>query len=576
MRGSGGVARTIHLLTANRRKLEEYRRRLAAYGVRVEQRPPREEAAFLSELLAGEGVIAAAREESDLFDPAGVRIERPAHLQVAVNRCRLRVHTRAKDGGLEVREHLREIVGHVDLERRVPEGRDVFDWDDVFVPRSTLRSYHEMRELGLKLSARDLVIDELVRERLWYRRPVELAWSDLSQARTIDFTVDPAAFLADHPVYARLPGDHPLRNVLGHVVADGLFFRAPRNRREKNYWLPGLNAGLPFVPKKDDVHEATYMFHDLMHFAFPDLLFDGRSGRAQQNVYVVHRMMSEAFTLVLADMVFVDALRRSGLEYDWERRRIHPLFASLDLDPRDPVQLRRLLWANVRFCLAGDDGPYRELGADEAALARFRGKYEQFFVADYRWTEQNFASMGERLGARAADWLALVAPLRGRLPSPSETVGDLTAQLEGDGVDTRSLDALVEALFARYLRRLQRLWSTAPPADAAGRCRTNGFLRWTAGQLALCVTFDFAPEGRHYASKLAGALQREERLDPARIQALRGFFDQYVDLLEERRLISGDDAAVYREVYPAFAPFFVEYDVELQAPLDETARSIVG
>src|SRR5690606_33898717 len=135
---------------------------------------------------------------------------------------------------------------------------------------------------------------------------------------------------------------------------------AARNRREKNYWLPGLNAGVPFVPKRDDVHEATYMFHDLCHFALPDLLLDGQVGRAEHNVYVVHRMMSEAFTLVLADMVFVDALRAAGLEYDWARRRIHPLFASLGVGAAavDLSRLRPVLWANARFCLAGDPAAY--------------------------------------------------------------------------------------------------------------------------------------------------------------------------------------------------------------------------
>src|SRR5699024_9623003 len=113
---------------------------------------------------------------------------------------------------------------------------DVFDWDDVFVSARTLRTYHAMRELGLKLSARDLVIDDFVREHLWYRRPVGLRWTPIAQERTIDFATDVAGFLADHPVYGRLPAAHPLRNVLGHVMGEGLFFRAPRNRREKNYW----------------------------------------------------------------------------------------------------------------------------------------------------------------------------------------------------------------------------------------------------------------------------------------------------------------------------------------------------
>lgn len=571
------VPRSVRLLTTNTRKLAEYRRRLSAYGVAVEQAPPDEDPARLLAWLAEEGALACLREASELFGGEGVRLTAPAHLQVAKNRTRLRVHTRGADGALSSREHVHEIEGHIDLSRREPAGRGVFDWDDVFVPMRTLRSYHEMAALGLKLSGRDLVLDDFVREHLWYRRPVGLRWSRLETGRTIDLGLDPAAFLADHPVYERLPAAHPLRHVLGHVVADGLFFRAARNRREKNYWLPGLNAGVPFVPKRDDVHEATFMFHDLMHFAFPDLLYDGRGGRAEKNVYLVHRMSSEAFTLVLADMVFAASLRAAGLEYDFSPRRILPLFDSLGLDPVGrPADLRRLLHANARFCLCGDPGEYRALGADPAAWEAFRAKYEQFFVADYRWTEQNFRSLGERLGARAPAWLELIAPLRARLPSPSRTIGELTDELLGRGVDPLDLDALVEAVFAGYMERLERLWSAPPAPEVAARGREHAFLRWAAGQLALCVVFDVVPESAYWAGKLRDALAGEARLDPPRVAALRGFFDQYVDLLHERRLISADDRAVFREVYPAFSPWFVEYDVELQAPLARTAREIVA
>ena len=34
-----------------------------------------------------------------------------------------------------------------------------------------------------------------------------------------------------------------LVNVATNVVNQGVFFRSAKNRREKTYWLPGLNAG---------------------------------------------------------------------------------------------------------------------------------------------------------------------------------------------------------------------------------------------------------------------------------------------------------------------------------------------
>lgn len=43
------------------------------------------------------------------------------------------------------------------------------------------------------------------------------------------------------------------------VLNSGLFLRAAITRREFIYWLPGLNAGLPLVPKDDAIHEVEML-----------------------------------------------------------------------------------------------------------------------------------------------------------------------------------------------------------------------------------------------------------------------------------------------------------------------------
>jgi hypothetical protein len=42
------------------------------------------------------------------------------------------------------------------------------------------------------------------------------------------------------------------------VLNQGLVLRAAMTRREFIYWLPGLTAGIPLVPKDDAVHEAGW------------------------------------------------------------------------------------------------------------------------------------------------------------------------------------------------------------------------------------------------------------------------------------------------------------------------------
>ena len=77
-----------------------------------------------------------------------------------------------------------------------------------------------------------------------------------------------------------------------------------------NYWCPGMNAGIPFVRKRDPVHEITFTAHDFGHFLIPDLVFTGELSANVRKTYILYRMMSEATTLVFADMLFVETLRR--------------------------------------------------------------------------------------------------------------------------------------------------------------------------------------------------------------------------------------------------------------------------
>ncbi|MFY0536127.1 hypothetical protein [Nannocystis pusilla] len=67
--------------------------------------------------------------------------------------------------------------------------------------------------------------------------------------------------------------------MLAAVIDQGVFFRAAQNRRERVYWWPGLNAGIPYTPKRDGLHEATFMMHDFGHFSCPTWCSRGRRAR---------------------------------------------------------------------------------------------------------------------------------------------------------------------------------------------------------------------------------------------------------------------------------------------------------
>lgn len=142
-----------------------------------------------------------------------------------------------------------DLAGFVDPSRRVTGSSaaafSVFGWDDVFVPLSTGESLHARRAAGSKVSNRDAVVSDFLHEHVHYARLKDLSHAAaLTHPReAVDFSIDPAEFVARHPLLSKglvVPG---FGGVLRAVINGGLFFRAADSRRTGNYWWPGLNAG---------------------------------------------------------------------------------------------------------------------------------------------------------------------------------------------------------------------------------------------------------------------------------------------------------------------------------------------
>lgn len=573
--------REVCLLTDNERKVSEYRRLFDRYGIGVVRRPagiaqsePEVRALLEARPDPETRTIAVLREESRLVRHGGRDPAEMLDLERVDNLTTLRAWTLDR-GAIVSRTYEHATEGWIDLSRRQPPASDVFGWDDVFVLKATGRTYHELRGRGFKVSSRDMTISAFLRDFVYYDSFIDLNWNPQRPERTIDFANSVAEFVEKNP-HLRNPRvrECGLANAFDAVLDEGVFFRAAKNRREKNYWLPGLNAGIPFVPKRDPIHEITYMAHDFGHFLIPDLLFTGSETSPEARLtYVTYRMMSEAATLVLADMFFVDALARSGERYDWAKRRIYPLFldTGLDLSKRD--DLRRLLWANVRFVLHGDDGGYRELldGRSTSNLELFREKYAPFFVEDFRWTDRNYAHMHSRRD-EFRRWWDVVGPLRDRARLRLETIDEFASALgPGDRVER-----IFERIFATRIEPALAGRTPRPPAERLLR----GFFRYMLGQLGVFFRFDFVPEATTYRDRIVGFLEKAAdrgELDLGRIRAVRGFYEQFIDLLKEKNLISMDDAETWKEVYPLFEPYYVFYDEGFDAyeDLASVARRIL-
>lgn len=461
----------------------------------------------------------------------------------------LRFWHRDLDGTISTGEYVVSVHGSLLPAKDIkPSQLPVYNWDNRFVPEGSTLTYQEMKEKGLKVSARQQALGYLIRQCYFYTEPVTWKHTQVSPNSTTDTGITPQRWLDTQELF-NLPTQNQVKLYFQQVVNQGIFFKAASNRRERNYWLPGLNAGVPLTPKKDSVHEATFLAHDLFHFLMPDLIYDGSNTEGSYRCYVLSRMLSEAMTMVMADMVYVDTLKQSGITYEYSSRRIHPLF-------KPEVALRDQLHANMRLALFGDESGYKKMGIPEDALTAFLDKYAPFFEEDYRWTAANATSMAQR-SAAITPWAQWVRGFNDKYELGLWFVGDVSDMLSAGDV---SDEALSEALFELFFTK--RLFGGKPPNHrlTAVQQEAQAFRRWLLGQLCATFVYDAVPLSKAVRVACEPLLAAAE--DPQARSEAKALFNSYISALCGLNLIQFDEASTYKEIFPVFPPFYVNYDAD--------------
>ncbi len=547
-------------MTTNRWKIPEFRRFLARHAQTLVVELPSDSLDVIGGWLATARAVLA--DESNIFDPAGDLVAAD-YVGPARNICRLHAWMRV-DGKIVRRTYIREVAGRFDGSQLRPDDPSVFDWDAAFATVGP--TLEAMETVGLKNSAREQCLSAFARAALHHKEPKALRWS---AADAPEWSID-ASLLIDHPLYQRL--SPPLAHAFSWAINHGVFFRGAKSRRDGNYWFPGLNGGLPYVPKGDPIHEGTYLFHDVMHQLMPDLVFDGADSIDHKRVYIAYRMMSEAVSLVLADMLMVDGLATDPAHdgYDFGKRKIYPLYRAIakrdDLDER----IKWLLHQMVGFVLRGDPG---ELPVDAPAWAAFAEKYTRFFVADFQWTRMNWQNLVAR-SPMVRHWIELVGPAA----FAAQGVWFLSNVVEelGRGLP---LPALCEKLFEEvYARRIAPALAYDQAPDAA-LARTTGFRRWLTGQVALFSRYAPIVDVPPLAHQLAERIRDPRPFSPAEIAETRARFGDHVRGMAKLGILSEDDAVIFPDLFPLFDPFFLrDYDEAQQefASVAEASAAAFG
>jgi hypothetical protein len=622
------MPRIVVLVTKNPHKRAEFEKQLDRYGhdvvvdYDVEHKEDLEFYVRKYRILAEKDrfiLVAVIRERMELLDPKdrvmqvdGIGFEH--HLLPVTNRSTLNFRSfRDKFG--ETHQIIHCTKGYLNMRGRHNRvDPNIFGWDDIFTELRTHNTYRDLQiwraksELIDKISSRDHAIAEFIERVLYYAKKIDLFHNPQNFKSVVDFekfedvrkTVE-GILTIQQDVGMNSTSNSELnlkylqsviRNLCNTVFNAGITFRSPENRRVKLSWMPGLNPGIPFTRKaKDSGQEATYMVHDFGHHVIPDLLYvkgdryDKPKRLRNKRIYIMYRMMSEAITMVVADMFFVDGVLGGAQNYaDVEARRIYPLYLAILNVNQNRIQTlnglmklnKQVILANVQYVLTGQYDRYLSLlkCRDEPDVLRsFREKYESFFIEDYRWTEKNYEYFEKiDMDSWYLDMKDLGVMDDMELMSVDEfshVVSKVSPNFEEDIIrENIDFDTLVEPIFyAVYDLWLSDIFL---PGEQIELDRENvrlekSFRRYMMGQIYLFYRMEGIDDALNNSTFKTNLMERiafyhtigEMALED--VELLRSFYNLYLDQLRERGIITSDDVRVYGEVYPILEPFIVNY-----------------
>lgn len=468
--------------------------------------------------------------------------------QEAVHVSELRVLFYQKGKDVE-KKYVEKVFGYISPSKKRPESENIYSWDDVFISGKSGATYQEMKEEGVKNSARDLAFSAFIednRSLFEFKEKVNLNFNKVEVDEVISFEPFLKNMLENNQYYKVCKKNMFLSNVLSNVLKEGVFIRRAQNRGQRNYWFPGLNAGIPLVAKKDEIHETTFMFHDLMHFIFPDLILTDESEESRRK-YILYRMMSEAFTLILADMFFVSLLKDEGIEYDFMKRRIYPLFMNnkFEISLKNIDKVKEILWANTCFALLGEEELLKNFAKNDLAFELYKEKYGVFFKEDYLWTNKNHLNLLKDI-SRNDKWYKEMKVIFPDLICSAE---DFIPHFKID----ISLKEQTKVIFDQMFNKLLMFSRNKASSEDEG----NALKRYMIGQIAIFSRYK-TPYNDMFKNEIIYILNQKYKED--NIDKARDIYAMYLSKLVSDNLITPYMEKNYNDVFQLFSPFYVFYD----------------
>lgn len=555
----------IAFITQNSHKEAEYRAIMGLYGLKISIIPE-----FPESLDEYDYVIS---ERMSLTDSAGATILKYDELKLATCSSHMIVYPKNKQ---HPSTYHNEVKGYIDPFRpHKEEGSGYFGFDDCFILASTNISYRESAVLGLKNTPRNSVIASFINEHI--KRPnmkthghIETKLTD-----TITFGDSVYKFIKDNTFIKAIESRNDeqsklFMSMLSNIIEEGVFFRSALTSREGNYWFPGLNGGLPVVQKKDEIHELTFMMHDMMHHLMPDLVFDGTADTGtDRKLYILYRMMGEAVSMVLADYVFVDMIKDIDASYDYKKRHIFPVFDYimhnvLDKNMSYAEKIKHLCLLNTLYALTG-----KPLPAPDELRIPYEEKYTKYFIEDYRWTAQNLNNMVNI--NKQTGYLSAWSKRLDYIANNNMTINDFSYEMSYIN-HCGTLQELVEYIFnAVWNGQIETKFQSKTLSDLEENDFYASFHRYMSGQSVLFFKYQHIAGFEEVGNVILKALKAKQSKE-----AIIELYNFYVDRLYKSNVISQADADTFKIVCPVFPPFFVYYDSKSRSinTIEDMAKSL--
>lgn len=626
------MPRIVVLITKNSHKRSEFKKQFDRYGHDVVvdyDGDHKEDLRFFvdkyRDLAEKEGsvLVGVIRERMELIDPKGNLLQSKHitfdhHLLPVTNRSTL-LYRSFRDKFQESHQIVHCTKGYINMrkcmEQPIRASSMVFGWDDVFTDIRTHLTYLELQAQSetsalTKISSRDHAIAEFIEKILYYAKKIDLFHNPQNFKSVVDFerfedvreTVQTILDIKQDMTLNKTPNsdqnlayiNNAVQNLCNAVFNSGITFRSPENRRVKLSWMPGLNPGIPFTRKiKDSGQEATYMIHDFGHHIIPDLMYikgdnyDDKKKLQNKKIYIMYRMMSEAITMVIADMLFVDGVLGGNQNYeDVESRRIYPLYLAILAANPERVQTvdslitlhKQIILANVQYVLTGRTNKYLSLLKtvhEPKVLQAFREKYESFFVEDYRWTEKNYEyfekiDMDEWYREMSATGimndlsLMTVDQFSAKVSSVSSTFEEDISKVGTDFDFDAVVDPIFFAVYDLWLNDIFHPDTVVGLSSETVRLEKS-YRRYMLGQMYLFYRMNGVDDHHNVAIFKTNLMERmilyqnRGMMTLEEVETMRSFYNLYLDQLREKGIITSDDVRVYAEVYPIIEPFIVDY-----------------